>query len=119
MQNLRNVLIALLVGIVLGASVGIGLYARNTTDIVAERDGLKLAVEDWERKYGELDRQLREARQLDDERRKLDEEIARTLREGARAVSAARTDYERGLAQLKFAKDIFEILRKKFDLSCE
>jgi NAD(P)-dependent dehydrogenase (short-subunit alcohol dehydrogenase family) len=119
MQRIRDFLVVLLIGFVLGASVGIGIYTRT---ILSERGQHELVVADWERRTNELNNQLREARALDAERRKLDEErramdaeIERTLREGLGDISKARSDYERGLIQLRFAKDIFEVLRRRYD----
>jgi hypothetical protein len=122
MQKFRDLLVILLIGFVLGASVGIGLYARSASGIVAERNRLKSLVADWERRYNDLNSQLREARALDaerrvvdDERKRLDAEIERTLKQGMGDLGKARSDYERGLIQLRFARDIFEVLRRRYD----
>jgi len=119
MQRIRDFLIVLLIGFVLGASFGIGLYAKT---IRAERQQHELIVADWKQRFESVDSQLREARALDaerrvldDERKRLDAEIERTLKQGLGDISKARSDYERGIIQLRFARDIFEVLRRRYD----
>ncbi|GEM_PF-4685269 len=118
-EKVKLCIVACLIGIILGASTATWIVGRNSA---RERAGYESTLADWERRNNELNNQLREARALDTERRKLDEErrvmdaeIERTLREGLGAISQARSDYERGLIQLRFAKDIFEVLRKRYD----
>lgn len=115
MDNLRTGIVLVLIGLVLGASIGIGFCRYATASIRAERDRLKSALAEWRSRAGQLDTELRTIREEAAVNRKLDEEITRTLREGVAAVSAARTEYDRGLQQLYFARDIFNILRKRFD----
>lgn len=115
MENWRTYFVLVLIGLVLGASIGIGFCRHATASIRAERDQFKSAMEQWRSRAGQLDTELRSVREAAAVNRQLDEEITRTLREGVAAVSAARTDYERGLQQLYFARDIFNILRERYD----
>lgn len=115
MENWRTYLVLVLIGIVLGASIGIGFCRHTTASIRAERDQFESALAEWRERYGKLDTELRAIREEATVNRKLDAEITRTLREGVAAVGAARTEYDRGLQQLYFARDIFNILRERFD----
>jgi len=115
MEKWRTYFVLVLVGLVLGASIGIGFYRSASVSVRAERDQLRSAVAEWRERAGQLDTELRSVRDQAEANRRLDEEIARTLREGIAAVNAARTDYERGIQQLYFARDIFNILRERYD----
>lgn len=115
MEKWRTYCVLFLIGLVLGASIGIGFCRHTTASIRAERDRFKSAMEQWRSSAGQLDTELRSVRDQAAAHRELDAEITRTLREGVAAVNSARTDYERGLQQLYFARDIFNILRERYD----
>lgn len=111
MQRIRDFLVVLLIGFVLGASVGIGIYARTAT---VERREHELVVADWERRYNELDNQLRDLGGMARQNRELNAELVSTFRENMGIISSARSEYERGLANLKLAARIFEILKRYY-----
>jgi hypothetical protein len=114
---LRNLLLAVLAGFILGAATVTAIGYTGAKRASSQLNQLKSALADSQRSNDELASELRSARALAEQHRELDEEIASSLSEGMAAISKARTDYERGLAQLRFAAKIFDLLRRRYDPS--
>lgn len=113
--GVRIRLFAGFVGVFLGAGATCGIFLwinhSNSATQRAVVAAYQSAVADRDRETELLDSQLRVSGALAQQNRQLSKQLTAALREHLGIVSAARGDYERGLADLKFAAKIFEILR--------
>jgi len=114
----RTRLIAGIAGAMLGAGAACGICLwinhGNTTTQRAVVAAYQSALADRDGQLELLDSQLRDARALAQQDRRLREQLTVALREHLGIVGAARGDYERGLANLKFAAKIFDILKRHY-----
>jgi hypothetical protein len=111
-EKVRYIVLAFVLGILIGSGAGVGIVAAATA---RERAEYKSLVADRERQLTELNRQLAEARAFAGQRAELDRELMATIQQGMGAINQARSEYERALASVRLAQSIFEKLRPYYD----
>lgn len=111
-EKVKLFLVAFLIGIILGGGTATWIIGYNTA---RERARYESALADWQRQLAERDRELAEARKLAEQRRAIDAEIMESVEQGLGAIRAARSEYERTIAQFRLAQSVYETLRKYYD----
>lgn len=111
-EKSKWLLLVFVLGAIIGSSAGIAI-----TGIGCEttRQRYESTLADWQRQLAERDRELGEARKLAEQRRAMDAEIMGAVEQGLAAVRAARSEYDRAIAQLRLAQSVYETLRKYYN----
>jgi len=111
-EKVKLILIAFFIGIIIGGGTATWIVGRNSARELA---GYESALADWQRQLAARDRELAEARKLAEQRRAMDTEIMGAVDQGLGAIRAARSEYERTIAQFRLAQSVYETLRKYYD----
>ncbi len=117
--KIRAYFVAFLCGFVVGAGIvgGFWLYDAGR-DAAASRSiisAYQSALADWQRRAAELDGQLTELRNMARQNRELAARLDGVVTANMDAVAKARSEYERGVAQLRLAAAIYDVLRRYYD----
>lgn len=121
MEKIRSHLLAGLCGLILGAGIVGGFWVYNAGRDAASQRAVVAAYQsslaDWQRRATELSGQLadaeRDAHRSTELAARLNELVARN----AGFITAARSENERAIAQLRLAIAVYDILREYYDPS--
>lgn len=118
-KTFNRALLLLGIGLALGAGITSGIFLwinhNNASTQRAVIAAYQSALADRDGQLVLLDSQLRELGGMAQQNRQLSEQLVSAFREHLGIISQARSDYERGLANLKLAEKIFRILRSHYD----
>ena len=118
-KTLNRTLLLLGIGLALGAGITAGIFLwinhNNASTQRAVIAAYQSSLADRDGQLVLLDSQLRELGGMALKNRQLSEQLVSAFREHLGIIGQARSDYERGLANLKLAEKIFRILRSHYD----
>lgn len=119
MDKIRSYFFAGVIGLLLGAGVVGGCWVYHAgRDAAANRSiiaAYQSTMADWQRRAAELDGQLTELRAATQHNTELTKQLNDAVAANIGAVTAARSDYERAIAQLQLARAVYNVLRSYYD----